>query len=310
MPVRMPKKSLSLVGAFLVAAALGSCTGQDLAPHGSPSPRDVSRGIITASLERYIESGSDEPYEQFGFTGAFVRHASEEGSIADALLGSRVPEPDLMLDTCSLPAPVLDGSRSDAPEGRTSIELLDVGDLSLSIGEMKKPVPTRTFPDLLKVIVGVIYAADETQDIVYRPGETYSVRSTGSDAVAPFEVVLQAPDDMADLKVDGLAPGEQTPFVQRGKSLGLTWEPGGYGDEVIVTLTWTGMGTPWSLVCRARDDGMFVVPPEVTAALPDHLTTTDESMTVSRVRQVAFRADGISSSAFSFVISTNFPVKF
>ncbi|MDD5310007.1 MAG: hypothetical protein PHU25_22035 [Deltaproteobacteria bacterium] len=306
----MPKKRLPLVAALLGAVALGSCTGHDLSPQGSPSQRDVSRGIITASLERYIESGSDEPYEQFGITGVFVRHASEEGPTADALLGSRVPETDLSLDTCSLPAPVLDGRGADALEGGTAIELLDVGDLSVSIGEMKKPVPTRTFPDLLKVIVGVIYAADETQDIVYRPGETYSVRGTGSDSVAPFEVVLEAPDDMADLKIDGLAPGEQTPFVQRGKSLELTWEPGGYGDEAMITLTWTGMGAPWSLACRARDDGIFVVPAEITAALPDHLTATDESMTVSRVRQVAFRADGISSSAFSFVISTNFPVKF
>ena len=44
--------------------------------------------------------------------------------------------------------------------------------------------------------------------------------------------------------------------------------------------------------------------------LPDPLTCSDQELTLSRVRQVAFRSSGMATGAFQFLISTYFPVTF
>jgi hypothetical protein len=279
------------------------------------APVIVSRGLITAGLNRYIESKTDEPFEQFGVTGVFARYDLEKEDLLEYLLGTRVPEPDLAPDTCSPPSPqlLLDIRRPIRRDGsgfETAIELIDVGNLSVSYGSADRAIPTRTFPDLLKVIDGVIYSVDEAQGVQFVPGETYSFHATGTDDVSPFEVVLQAPDDLGRIKVDGVAPEVQLPPIKRHQELELTWEGAGWGDEVVAVLTWTGMGLPWSMTCRMRDDGLFVVPLEIIEGLHDPLAAGDEELTLSRVRQVSFRSGGLSSGTFSFVVSTSFPVRF
>jgi hypothetical protein len=162
----------------------------------------------------------------------------------------------------------------------------------------------------LKVIDGVIYTADESQGVQFVPGETYTFYATGTDDVSPFEVVLEAPNDLGDIKLDGVQPDEQTPQITRGQDLAISWEGAGWGDEVIATLSWIGMGLPWAMTCRMRDDGLFVVPGQLIEGLHDSLAASDEEMTLARVRQVSFRSDGLNSGAFAFVVSNSFPVKF
>jgi hypothetical protein len=301
--------------AVLVAAVVSGCP-RDPAPQVKPSPPvTVSRGQITAGINRYIEPRSAEPFEQFGINGVFARYDVEKEDLVEHLLGDRVPEVDLPPDTCSSPSPVLfltdrRAAANDDAMVETAIELIDVGDLSVSVGDATRAVPTRTFPDLLKVIDGVIYSVDEAQGVRFLPGETYTFHATGTDQVSPFEVVLEAPDDLGEVKVDGVQPDEQTPQIRRGQDLAITWEGAGWGDEVIATLSWTGMGLPWSMTCRMRDDGLFVVPGQLVEGLHDPLAASDEELTLARVRQVSFRSDGLNSGAFSFVVSNSFPVRF
>jgi hypothetical protein len=299
---------------FGLSLTLTGCP-RDPGPQVKPAPPvTVSRGQITAGINRYVEAKSEEPFEQFGINGVFARYDEEKEDLVEHLLGTHVPELDLPPDTCSSPSPVLItarrafGKHESAIE--TAIELVDVGDLSVTYVDEQMAIPTRTFPDLLKVIDGVIYAVDETQGVRFLPGETYTLHATGTDEVAPFEVVLDAPGDLGDVKIDGVQPDEGMPQIRRGQDLMITWEGAGWGDEVIATLTWSGMGLPWSMNCRMRDDGLFVVPGQLIEGLHDPLAASDEEMTLARVRQVSFRSDGLSSGAFSFVVSNSFPVRF
>jgi hypothetical protein len=287
-----------------------SCPENPRAIDVQTQPMMVSRGIIKASLIRYIETGSSAPFEQFSLMGMFLRYDMDETNTVDSLLNENENEIDLALDSCTPPVRVLDESHLEEPKSRAGIELLDVGNLSVSFSKMTKPVPTRTFPDLLRVIVGVIYSVDETQGVNFRPGEIYSLKATGTNEVAPFRVALEAPEDLGDVKVDGATPGDQVPFIRKGEDIELTWEGDGYGDEVMAVLTWTSMGAPWSMTCRMRDDGFFVVPSVITGDLPDPLTCSDGDLTVTRIRQVAFRSEDLSSGFFRFQVSTNFPVTF
>jgi hypothetical protein len=102
--------------------------------------------------------------------------------------------------------------------------LLDAGNLTLAVDDVTLSVSTRTFPDLLKVVDGVIYSIEESRGARFSPGATYSFRSSGTDAVGPFEVVLEAPEDLGEVKLGGVSPAEQLPGVRRGEDLELTWE--------------------------------------------------------------------------------------
>lgn len=313
-------KSLRLltIVAFAISLMVG-CIDMDLESEeieDESHQQMISRGIITASLNRYVETGYDEPFEQFGLMGMFINHDIDETVGVDGLL--RDPETEMIidkdgspiaLDMCTIPAQSLEMGLPNLAGKESSIELLDVGDLAVSFGDEKKPIPARTFPDLLEVIVGVLYTADETQGFTYSPGQTYNLKGSGTEEVGAFEVALDAPTDLSSIKIDQMSPGDR-PFVHRGGDIEISWESDGYGDEVIASFNWTSLGSPWSMTCRMRDDGHFVVPASMTSKIPDPLTCSDEELTISRIRQVAFRADGLSEGSFQFVVSTNFPIKF
>ncbi len=248
--------------------------------------------------------------EKFEIIGLFPRYDVEKTDLVDSLLGTRVPQPDLPLDSCSQPTPVLEIRPRRSPGAETEIELMDVGDLTVEFDVFKRAIPTRTFPDLLKVIDGVIYSANESREVVFDPGTVYTILASGTDAVQPFEVVLEAPDDLGVVKLGGIPVDEQMPVVHRGMDLEVVWDGEGYGDEVIATIDWTNVGLSWSMACRMRDDGHFVIPSDITGMLLDPLVNNDHEMTLSRVRQVGFRSDGLASSEFSFVVSTSFLVRF
>jgi hypothetical protein len=311
MRVRQSIHPLTLLTVLVATLVLGvACDGDGPDEAAEAQPANVSRGILTASFNRYIDTASDEPFEQFSLMGVFVRHGRDHDHTVESLFDSPISDIDLALDSCTVPARVLDDNRVRTLPGDSSIELLDVGDLSLSVNSVPVLIPTRTFPDLLKVIVGVIYTADETQDVIFRPGETYDLQASGGDDIARFRVALDAPLDLGDVKVAGVAPGEQVPLLRRGAPIELIWSGDSFGDEVIVVLSWMSMGAPWSMTCRARDDGRFVIPAAYTADLPDPLTCSDQELTLSRVRQVAFRSGGLSTGSFQFFVSTDFPVTF
>jgi hypothetical protein len=294
----------------MLGTATASCQDDASCGGSLSAPAVVSRGLITASFNRYIDTASDSPFEQFSLMGVFVRHEIEQSYTARSLFDSALSDLDLALDRCTMPSRVLDGTSEPATGGGTPIELLDVGDLSLSVDSKARLIPTRTFPDLLKVIVGVIYMADDTQEVVFRPGKTFDLQASGADAIAPFRVALEAPLDLGEIKIDGAIPGEQVPVVRRGEDVEITWEGDSYGDEVVATLGWMSMGAPWSMTCRMRDDGLFVLPASHTASLPDPLTCSDQDLTITRIRQVAFFSKGLSSGSFVFLVSTYFPVAF
>lgn len=311
-----PRRRRPIRGLALLAAALAplACAqeGPVTAGGGRPPDAPVSQGAITASLNRYVESGPAEPFEKFSVTGLFPRYGRSGKKLVESLMEGRVPQSDAAFDQCAAPSPVVRGKprRMGAVQG-TEIELVDVGDMSIELDGRKTALPTQTFPDLLRVIDGVTYGADDAMGAVFAPARTYTIRASGSDEVPGFDVSLDAPEDLGEITVGGVSPAEQIPVVRRGEPLEITWEGGGgYGDEVFAEIRWSGAGLALSMDCRMRDDGRFTVPREMTAAMRDPLIAGEAEMTLSRVRQTAFRAGGLDSGDFSFVLSTSFLVRF
>ena len=279
-------------------------------PRQAPKANKLSHGSIAAVSSQYITSGDLVPFEQFQLTGVFGRFDVAVRSDAMAFITNRVPSRDLNVDACSVPAPVFERGGIYKKLDQATVELLDVGDLTVAFGSRNLPISTRTFPDLLKVIVGVVYSADGNQGVFYNPNTTYTLKASGGSGVGPFEVALEAPMELEGIRVNRIAPSAQVPLLQRKRPAVLQWDGLELGDEIVMDLQWTSMGSPWSMSCRLRDDGYFVVSPVLTRMLPDHLAAADEELTFSRVRQVSYRAEGLNSGTFSFVTRVQFPVSF
>jgi hypothetical protein len=128
--------------------------------------------------------------------------------------------------------------------------------------------------------------------------------------VGPFETALDAPNDLGEILLDGISPSEKLVSITPGKDIALSWEGESYGDEVIVQISWRNMGLSWSINCRLKDDGYFVISRNITDRINTNFDTLDNEMSLSRVRQVSFRANGMSFGDFSFVASTSFLIKF
>jgi hypothetical protein len=300
---------LTVLPAALAAFPVAGCD-EPSSPPGRPPQVVVARGIARATTIRRLDRSGETPLEPFELTAVFPRYELGYEDLLGGFLSGHVEEPEIALDTCGTPSPVL-GARQPRPlPGKTAVDLLDAGNLTLDVDGTALPMPSRAFPDLLKVVDGVMYSAEERQGARFLPGATYSLRSSGSDAIGPFEVVIDAPEDLGEIKLDGSSAAEQAPTVRRGEDLLVTWEGGAWGDEVIAEFTWTNLGLPWSMICRMRDDGRFVVPGDRTRGLQDPMHGGDEELRLSRIRQVAFRAAGLSAGTFVFMVATAFPVSF
>jgi len=300
----------TICSAILASAVLFCACGDPPADRRRRLPQDDScRGLIAASFNRFIaESG--EPFERFEFTALFPRHRERDLESVNALLPVRIPESDLPIDTCSKPEPAVITRAGRPSSMKDMVTLVDAGDMFVSFGEGPVPIPTRTFPDLLKVINGVIYTANPDSRLELIPGRTYTLKTTGTDLIGPFEVVLDAPDDLGDIRLNGQSPADGIPSPARDNPLQLTWEGSGYGDEILLETAWNALGLSWNFTCRMKDDGAFDIPADMSMLLNDTRGETPHEMSLTRIRQVSFAARGLSFGSFTFVARTAFLVEF
>ncbi|MBN2715160.1 MAG: hypothetical protein JXX14_04845 [Deltaproteobacteria bacterium] len=299
---------LSLVGYALTMAIIGPACTSPSSQTESHQQRTTCQGIIVATASRFISEPGNDPFEQFDFIAMFPRYQTANQPMVASLLETHVPLADLPLDTCASPEPQFSDKTDE--ENQISVSLLDAGDMFVKVDGKNIAIPTRTFPDLLKVIDGVIYSASPTHGIEFVPGQTYTVKNTGADNIGSFEVVLEAPNDLGEITVAGTSPDDNIPTILSGTPTVITWEGEGYGDEVIADINWSDMGLTWATTCRMKDDGSFVIPADITRQMGSELTRQTHELRLSRVRQVSFAAPFITFGDFSFVASTSFPVEF
>ena len=303
------KRVTALAVWLITITAVAGCSPSNQQSDSAPKKESTCQGIIVATASRFISESGNEPFEQFDFIAMFPRYETKHQQEVETLLETHVPLTDIPLDTCASPEPQF-SKRTTEEENSVAVSLLDAGDMFVKTEKRQVAIPTRTFPDLLKVIDGVIYSASPTHGIEFVPGRTYTVKNTGADNIGSFEVVLQAPKDLGEITVAGVSPDDSIPTITSGATTLITWEGEGYGDEVIADINWSDMGLSWSTTCRMKDDGNFVVPAEITRQMGSELTKQAHEMRLSRLRQVSFAAPFITFGDFSFVASTSFLVEF
>lgn len=283
--------------AAAAALGLGGCSApvEDVADASGAA----TRGLVT------IERASTDGTTRTSVAARFMRVTpSADVAVAEQVVGS----------TLEMPAPgrcaaLHDAGVTDAlapAPGTTSIDLLDVGDVSLATGaEPSMALATRAFPDLGDLVSGVFYTSRDAATELPAPAR-YVVRGTGSAAVDRFAIEAEAPSAPDDVRV-GEALLAEGVTLDAGAATRVRWAPDRAArpdDVVLVDVTSARVGGGGvGARCAFGDVGEGVLPASAigAAAGADGRAT----ITVHRVRREAFAAPGLDAGEIRFDLAVS-----
>jgi hypothetical protein len=187
-----------------------------------------------------------------------------------------------------------------------SIELLDVGDLSITAESTSMPLATRAFPDVGGLISGVFYTSRDARSDLPAPGR-YVVESTGSSMLDKFSIGADAPANPEGVR-NGNTDLAEGVVLEEGSATNLAWRISEVlpdarkhdDDRVYVDLTVpSGAG----IRCTYKDSGEAVLPASVTTNKAWGVLPTVVTMSVHRTRRGQFVASGIDDAELRFDFS-------
>jgi hypothetical protein len=200
------------------------------------------------------------------------------------------------------------GGAEETPalSGLSTIELLDVGDLSIQAGAKAMPLAARAFPDVGDLVSGVFYTSRDARSDLPAPAR-YVLASTGSAQLDRFAIEADAPAAPEEVRVGDAALVEGV-SLEEGSAAVLHWRAGqtsaegrkAEGDLIYVDLT-APSGT--GVRCAYADAGEGVVPEAMLRAKTWGALPVTLNLSVHRVRQGSFSAAGIDAGDLRFDLS-------
>ena len=181
-----------------------------------------------------------------------------------------------------------------------SIELIDVGDVTLRAGAAEMPLAVRAFPDVGDLVSGMFYTSrDAASDLP--AGATYTLEGTGSRLVDRFTGDVDAPPALDDVRVGGAARLDGV-TLEQGAPVTVQWRPATVsdarsGDLVLVDVS---AESGASVRCTFRDEGRGVLPAWVMRSSVLGVLPATAALSVHRVRERAFAAPGIDTGEVRF----------
>jgi hypothetical protein len=188
-----------------------------------------------------------------------------------------------------------------------SLEFLDVGELFIRAEDQDFLVPNWSFNDVYGAVSGVYYGG-EALEAEFQADEEYTLRSSGSGEIGPFETKLRAPEEFDGLFVAGSEIGVE-PVVLNGvrQPLEIRWEPGSAANEILVELIFGLFNAEQRIVCRSQEDGVAEIPSSLAAQLWEPGVSSPR-LTIYRFTRIAFEAEGLDEAEALFVVSAVIPL--
>ncbi len=252
--------------------------------------RDRHRARAAALTIRFsnsgIEPGSSElGYDRLQVAAVFADADRRDVHLVGDLVGLSSRRPQVQFeDTCVRqqgPFEPRAVRRHVVPHAW--LQLLDVGNMSLTSSDHSLPLRITMVPSLFSAIRGVRYDGDVDHARHLLAAGKLSLHATGGDGVAAFSATVDVPRPVRLTHV-GSQPvrGGRVRLPKEPGDLLLRWGSvdGSARMEVVIGAE-RGEGLDW-LHCRLSDDGMFTVPVEALLALPKR--SEDKPWLISLVR--------------------------
>lgn len=262
------RSSLLPLGVMSVVSLVGCGV-----PTGGDQP-DAEAASSTATAIVAVERtvGPGDAVRGDAIVARFVR--VRQGAVDDSALqlaGAALDVP--ALGTCT-------SARDRALPTSRSVELVDVGAVSLEGALGRTQLSPRAMPDPSGAVSGLFYYSARATD-AFSAGGALQLRATGGD-VEPFQVLVPSPRDPSDVHVGATPAG-----------LAVAWDA---TDADARDLVYIDISSSSALVarCATSDVGRFVVPPGPVAGVDEG------QLAVHRVHREPFRARGIDPGEIRF----------
>lgn len=282
-------------------ASLGVVVGGCSAPVAEADDITSATGSTTEAIVLVERSAAEGEFVQTNVSAKFMRLApGADPDVAERVVGGSWLELPAAGECVAL-TPFAAAEEADALSALGSIELLDVGDLSIQTGTTRMPLATRAFPDVGAFVSGVFYTSRDAQSDLPAPAR-YVLESTGSGTLNPFSIEAEAPSAPERVRLFDTALAEGVVF-EEGTAATLRWsasEAPAVGDVVYVDLT-APSGT--GVRCTFNDSGEGVIPASVLGKKTWGALPATVALSVHRLRQGGFAAAGIDAGELRFDLS-------
>lgn len=259
----------------------------------------ATRGLV--SVERTTVVSATESTTRTNVSAKFMRVSPS----ADVALADRVVGSTLELPAAGHCASLGEGAAAESVPSAlttTSIDLLDVGDVSLDTGgtESTMALAARAFPDLGDLVSGVFYTSRDAASELPAPGR-YILKGSGSAALDRFTVEADAPTAPEDVRI-GEALLSEGANLEEGAPVLVRWARVAVDarrDDLVVVEVTSPRGT--GVRCSLHDVGEGVVPAGLVRATELGLGAEHRaSVTVHRVRRESFAVSGLDAGEIRF----------
>jgi hypothetical protein len=267
----------------------------------SEEAAEVGEGATQAlvTVERVSTPGAEHPLVT-NISAKFMKFSSAtDPDVAAQILGLSLELP--AIGTCSVkpsaeePAPADLGTTGS----KGSIELLDVGDVSVRAGARRTSLAARAFPDVGDVVSGMFYTSHDVDSDL--PGRSrYVFESTGTSG--ELKVEAEAPATLEGVQV-GRADLAGSPHLSRGEAVVVRWEPGTFGDRIYIDLASSDGDRAR---CAFADNGEAAIPSDVVHAVLENEGLL--TLGVHRVRETEFTSDHVDFGQIRFDLSIVGPI--
>lgn len=291
MPLLSAHSRAPLVAAALAAAGCSAPVVDDAAA----ATGSTTQGIILVERVTTVDGAP-----QTHVSAKFMRlPAAADPELAERVVGSRLDLP--AAGECMTVAPLANEDTSSALAALGTVELLDVGDLTMKTGDSVTLLAARAFPDAFGLVSGVFYTSRDAAADLPAPAK-YVLESSGSATIDRFTIEADAPAAPSDVFVGDAALGEEV--VIEGGAL-VRWRSDGgaaaqAGDLVYVDIT-AASGS--ALRCAWNDEGRGEVPSFMLRSGALGSLPTAATVAVHRVRLGAFVGPGIDLGEVRFDLS-------
>lgn len=293
---------MSRIGLFIlfpIVAASTSCGDVERDSAVVEEELTGNFGEVLFSYRQTFAELTDDGPAAFQVSARFVRVRDLGWHEVRDLWGDELPLTDVPSGEC-LPIDSVGPRQDDFLSG--SLELLDAGELSLTIGDEELRIPRQSFPSVFGFAAGVEYEG-EALDMDLLPEREYRLLSNGSEEISAFDLALVAPDEFEALTVGGAEVGVETPVVDAtGQALEVRWEPGTTSSEIFVELSMSQFGFEQRIVCHSQEDGVIEIPASLTARLLE-AGVSDTRLVIYRLARTVFSVEGLDEAEVLFVVS-------
>lgn len=264
--------------------------------------------VVLMRVEQHL--GQSQPF--VSVSGTFVNHINLSAEKASRILRLKAGDwqRNLTVGACQVfEQDLREIARLDPND--VQLWLLDVGRLSVSLDSRRIALDYENFPDIWPQIAGVTYRNRQVDALPFRTGQLYTVRLEGHDN---SDVVVQvlAPSDLRLLGVGtpDEKPTEGERLVDFSRDLPVYWNlPERESGDFLLKVERIQAQRIFTVLCRARDDGHFVIPASTLQKLPIADGDAETRLVLQRLNSDLLRHNSSIPTRVHFLVETSAPLQ-